>query len=78
MMIILVFSYLALTMLSFDILTGRQYRIVIVIASFMVGIFGQTIAAIITALLGLGIGIFVIVSKDDEEEKDKIIPPKKL
>lgn len=70
------FGYLAYVMYHFDDLTGRQYRLVILIASFMVGIFGKTVAAIITAVLGLALGCFALLSKDDEEDDDKIIPTK--
>lgn len=70
------FAYFAYTMYFFDNLSGRQYAFVILIASFMVGIFGKATAAIITSILGLFAGIFIIYSK--EEDEDKIIPTKKL
>jgi hypothetical protein len=42
----------------------------------MVGIFGKTVAAIITAVLGLALGCFALLSKDDENDDDKVIPAK--
>lgn len=77
LVVMAMFGYFAYTMYYFDNLSGRQYAFVILIASFMVGVFGKTVAAIITAVIGLLAGIFIIRSKDDEDE-DKIIPTKKL
>ncbi len=51
-----VFAYLAYSMYYFDQLSGRQFRIVILIAAFMTGIFGKIAAAVITAVLGLAAG----------------------
>lgn len=72
------FAYFAYTMLYIDNLSGRQFYIVLLIATFMVSIFGKTVAAIITAILGIFAGIFIILSKDDDDDRDKIIPTKRL
>lgn len=77
--VLFLFGYLAYTMYRFDELSGRQYRIVMLIASFMVGIFGKLVAAIITAVTGLVAGIFVALNKDDyDSEEDRIIPTRHL
>lgn len=76
--VLALFAYLAYTMYYFDVLSGRQYRFVILIASFMVGIFGKTVAAVITAVAGLIVAGFIALTKDDEEDKDKIAPTQHL
>ncbi len=73
-----IFAYLAYTMYTFDDLSGRQYAIVVLICGTMVGIFGKTVAAIITLVIGAGISIFSLFSKDDEDEEKEPIEPKKL
>jgi ABC-type multidrug transport system permease subunit len=72
-----IFAYLTYTMYAFEQLSGRQFRLVILIVSFMVGMLGKIAAAIITALIGLGLSIFSFLHKDDED-KDKIIPTRHL
>ncbi|RPD39633.1 hypothetical protein [Chitinophaga barathri] len=71
-------GYLAYTMYNIDHLQGRQFRIVILIASVMTGIFGKIIAAVITAVIGIAGCFFLIVDKDDEGNKDKIVESKKV
>ncbi|UUV20870.1 hypothetical protein [Paenimyroides aestuarii] len=77
LVVLATFVYLAYTMYFFDDLSGRQFFLVILIASFMIGIFGKTVAAIISLVIGLLAAIFVLWSKD-EDESEKIIPTKKL
>lgn len=73
------FGYLAYTMYRFDEPGGRQYRIVTLVGSFMVGIFGKLAAAIIAAVMGLVAGIFVALHKEeDDPEEDRIVPKRHL
>lgn len=72
------FGYLAYVMYNFDHLSGRQFRIVILIASVMTGIFGKVAAAVITAVIGVAGCIFLLADKDDDEDEDTIIKSKRV
>lgn len=78
LIVVAVFGYLAYTIYSSDHLSGRQFRIVLLIASVMTGIFGKTAAAVITAGIGLAAGIFLVADKEDDNDSDKIIPTRHL
>ena len=72
-----VFAYLAYTMYNFDHPGVRQFRLVLLVAGFMVSIFGKMAAAVITAITGLAVTFFTFRDKDDEDE-DKIVPTRHL
>ncbi|MBO9152164.1 hypothetical protein ACFOTA_08095 [Chitinophaga sp. GCM10012297] len=72
-----VFGYLAWVMFHFDNLGGRQFFLVILIASVMISIFGKIAAAIITLVIGLAGFVFMLTGKDDED-KPKIIKSKRV
>ncbi len=78
--IMAIFAFFAYTMYTFDQLEGRQFAIVVIVSGLMVGIFGKTVAAIITLVLGAILALFTLFSKDDDDEdKEKEpITPKKL
>lgn len=72
-----VFGYLAYAIFFFGDLSGRQFFLVILIASFMISIFGKIAAAIIMAVLGVAGFIFMLVDGEDED-KPKIIKSKRV
>lgn len=73
-----VFGYLALAMYYYDQPGGRRYRLVALVVAFMTGLLGKTAAALITAATGLAASIWMLLRKEDDEDKDKIIPTQRL
>lgn len=73
-----VFGYLALAMYHYEQPGGRRYRLVVLVVTFMTGLFGKTAAALITAATGLAASIWILLRKEDDQDKDKIIPTQRL